>query len=140
MKIKENGEIVELTLDDLDVAIDNLPFCCGIWVVGEFPTGLVKGWSGYLGAEIVKPPTLKERSRFIESNIPKRAVTLASLAEYQFSEWEAALEQAGFARIIEARNSNSGNKIRLYIRKPDPDRTRRSRPKTRRLTRRLTRR
>jgi hypothetical protein len=122
MKIKENAEIVEVTLDALGLTLDNLPFCCGIWVVGEFPTGLVKGWSNYLEAEIVKPPTLKERSCFIESNIPRYAVTLASLSEYQFSEWEAALKQAGFARIIEARNPNSCNKIRLYMRKPDQTR------------------
>lgn len=91
--------------------------CCGINHIYGFEDVDLVGWAHQMERRV----TLADKVRFIENCIrsvygekPRRMALEAVLADFQFHDWEKALQRVGFRRVFSFVNSNTGRDIRVY--------------------------
>lgn len=110
--------------------VENFPFNCGVMSIGEFPSGLESIFEeAFIEATSYDDVKNKyKRSTKIQTvtsvyvqelqDFEPKMTVVASLADYQYKEWQPILKAAGFKKVSETKNPNSGNKISIYIRQP----------------------
>jgi hypothetical protein len=113
-------EIRGMHLDGL-VVCDHGGGCCGMRHLYEFEDP----------SDFPSRTTLAEKLQYIQNGVTRaldrqgqnlsngefyRSMAIEIvLAEYQWSFWDTAVRRAGFKRVLEFLNSNSGNRCRIYV-------------------------